>query len=72
MCIRDRSDGPVAFVVTAGHHKDPTFNANKCLIESAPDLLEALEDLCDFKTECTQDKWDNARAVIAKARGDAF
>lgn len=46
-----------------------TCRANARLIAAAPELLEALEDLCDFNTESTQDKWDRARDIIAKARG---
>lgn len=45
------------------------IKANARLIAAAPELLEALEDLCDFNTESTQDKWDRARDIIAKARG---
>ena len=48
-----------------------TPEANARLISAAPELLEALEDLCDWGTECTQDKWDKARAAIAKARGQS-
>lgn len=42
---------------------------NARLIAAAPDLLETLKDLCSFETELTQDKWDRARDMIAKAEG---
>jgi hypothetical protein len=43
--------------------------ANARLIAAAPDLLEALEDLCSGDVS-NQEKWDAARAAIAKAIGD--
>lgn len=43
--------------------------ADARLIAAAPDLLEALEELCSCDV-LTQDLWDNARAAIAKAKGE--
>lgn len=43
--------------------------ANARLIAAAPELLEALQDLCSFDL-LTQEKWDKARAAIAKATGE--
>lgn len=41
--------------------------ANARLIAAAPDLLEALQDLCDTLGECGMT--EKARAAIAKAEG---
>jgi len=35
----------------------------------AAKALAALQALCDFETPLTQDKWDDAREVIAEATG---
>ena len=43
--------------------------ADARLIASAPDLLQALLSLCADEL-LTQDKWDDARAAIAKATGE--
>lgn len=43
--------------------------ANARLMAAAPELLEALQDLCSFDL-LTQEKWDKARAAIAKATGE--
>jgi hypothetical protein len=42
---------------------------NARLIAAAPELLEALQQLCADELH-TQEKWDNARAAIAKATGE--
>jgi hypothetical protein len=42
--------------------------ADARLIAAAPDLLDALKDLCSDDL-LNQDKWDNARAAIARAEG---
>lgn len=42
--------------------------ANARLIAAAPDLLEALQDLCDTLGECGMT--EKARAAIAKAEGE--
>lgn len=52
----------------------PDRKANARLIAAAPDLLEALRDLCDhqFYGEISDSEivlWDAARAAIAKAEG---
>ena len=39
------------------------------LIAATPELLEALRQLCADELH-TQEKWDNARAAIAKATGE--
>lgn len=59
-----------------GPHETPTINkANACLIAAAPDLLEALENLADYIDERAGDNecrpLENARAAIAKAKGEA-
>lgn len=49
------------------------MEANARLIAAAPDLLEALEALLRVETEWgdpTGPEWDNARAAIARARGE--
>ena len=43
--------------------------ADARLFSVAGELLEALQDLCSFDL-LTQDKWDKARAAIAKATGE--
>jgi hypothetical protein len=47
------------------------------LIAAAPEMLEALEVLCNFKRDCPCElsneelaAWDKARAAIAKAKGE--
>ena len=35
------------------------------------ELVEALEGLCSWDDELTQDKWDYAREVLAKIKGEA-
>ena len=47
----------------------PTKKSDWVLIAAAPDLLEALRQLCADELH-TQEKWDNARAAIAKATGE--
>jgi hypothetical protein len=42
--------------------------ADARLIAAAPELLEALRQLCADELH-TQEKWDNARAAITKATG---
>lgn len=42
---------------------------NLMLIAAAPDLLEALEAVMDITTK-NPEVWDQARAAIAKARGE--
>ena len=42
--------------------------ANARLIAAAPDLLEALQDLCDTLGECGMT--EKARAAIVKAEGE--
>ena len=59
-----------------GPHNTPTINeANARLIAAAPDLLEALENLADYIDERAGDNecrpLENARAAIAKAKGEA-
>lgn len=54
---------------------DP-WEANARLVASAPDLLEALEDLMAMRSKCfipNEDDWwdDKARAAIARAKGEA-
>lgn len=49
------------------HHHDDENEANARLIAAAPDLLEALQDLCDTLGECGMT--ERARAAIAKAEG---
>ena len=45
------------------------FQADAQLIAAAPELLEALQDLCDTLGECGMT--EKARAAIAKAEGQA-
>jgi hypothetical protein len=46
-----------------------TGATNARLIAAAPELLGALQQLCADGLH-TQEKWDNARAAIAKATGE--
>lgn len=60
-------------LLTVVHQDETPFaavynDADARLIAAAPELLEALQDLCSFDL-LTQDKWDKARAAIAKATG---
>ena len=51
------------------HHWDgDVAKANARLIAAAPELLEALQDLCDTLGECGMT--EKARAAIAKAAGE--
>ena len=59
----DRSYWTVASINTTRDEKA----ANLMLIAAAPELLEALMDLCSFDTPLTEDKWINARDAITKA-----
>ena len=67
----------IGYIDCGGHNVAQVMKGYKSgeadarLISAAPELLEALEDLCDWGSECTQDKWDKARAAIAKARGQS-
>lgn len=64
-----------------GPHDTPTINkANACLIAAAPDLLEALYAMLSYTADLNAnqgfDEYDhaavkNARAAIAKAKGEA-
>jgi hypothetical protein len=47
----------------------PQKKSDWLLIAAAPELLEALQRLCSDELQ-TQEKWDNARAAIAKATKD--
>jgi hypothetical protein len=47
--------------------KLPMNGADAALMAAAPDLLEALQDLCDTLGECGMT--EKARAAIAKAEG---
>lgn len=57
------------------HGEGDTDEANMRLIAAAPDLLEALENLADYIDERAGDNecrpLENARAAIAKAKGEA-
>jgi hypothetical protein len=44
--------------------------ANADLITSAPDLLEALEELVALSDAYTDDRYARARVAIAKAKGE--
>lgn len=73
--IADTGDHDTQFDIRANgkafayvHDGDETAEANARLIAAAPELLEALQELCSFDL-LTQDKWDKARAAIAKATG---
>ena len=58
--------GEVAYFNTSSHAE---YMADARLIAAAPELLDALQDLCSWEP-LNQDKWDNARAAIAKATGE--
>ena len=45
------------------------WEANAQLIAAAPELLEALEEVLGWETLCPIDVYEQARAAIAKARG---
>jgi len=47
------------------------WEANARLISAAPDLLEALEEILGWQTLCPIDLYEQARAAIKKARGEA-
>jgi hypothetical protein len=66
--LNPRRDGPTGYIC----HTKGTTDADARLIEAAPDMLEALQDLLNYAGG-----WDapadhpcgRARAAIAKARG---
>lgn len=71
---------PVALVKVAGYGPGPSKavrKANATLIAAAPDMLEALEGMVEMAThhmmepEERRDILSNARAAIAKAKGQA-
>lgn len=64
------SFGEQAINLGASRHSNCETVKLARLIAAAPELLEALEDLCSFETERTQKKWGNARVAIAKAKGE--
>lgn len=68
-------------VCTMGWNGTPEWDANAHLIAAAPDMAEALAELCalsddhaPFGGEIYQDRinraWDAARAALAKAKGE--
>lgn len=74
-CRLEESDHLIADVRGWGHiqylpNGKDVQDANGRLIAAAPELLEALEQLCADELN-TQEKWDNARAAITKATGAA-
>ena len=79
----DGKDGAVLCPTVSRSDGNPDLIVSKhdmALIESAPDLLEALED-CLYRIECTISKCEaslldtetakKARATIAKAKGES-
>ena len=47
----------------------PTVAANANLIAAAPEIYEALKNLCNGSTAIRADDWDRAEAALAKAEG---
>ncbi len=64
--VRIGTRGLITLPATAGME---TMDADARLIAAAPELLEALQDLCDTLGECGMT--GKARAAIAKATGEA-
>ena len=64
--VRIGTRGLITLPATAGME---TMDADARLIAAAPELLEALQDLCDTLGECGMT--EKARAAIAKAEGEA-
>ena len=60
--VRIGTRGLITLPATAGME---TMDADARLIAAAPELLEALQDLCDTLGECGMT--EKARAAIAKA-----
>jgi hypothetical protein len=80
--VRDGFTWPIAEVSTAAGGQVDIAEANARLIAAAPELLEALEEMCappenddEDPTPEENEKWADtmrkARAAIAKARGEA-
>lgn len=72
------AEGTVAYVRHMGR-PDPEWQANARLIAAAPELLAALESMVDMferhidgrpGPDDAAARWDDARAAIAKARGE--
>ena len=49
------------------HEINEEWQANRALVDAAPDLLEALTELVGKNKRFTGGVWDRARAVIKKA-----
>lgn len=63
--VRIGTKGLITLPATAGME---TMDADARLIAAAPELLEALQDLCDTLGECGMT--EKARAAISKATGE--
>jgi hypothetical protein len=60
------------YVHIGGYVKDPVMIANAHLIAAAPDMAEALDRIIKERRMglTTPEAWDQARAALAKARGE--
>ena len=72
LIIRSANNDPVCSVIYAGYSKTEA-KANARLIAAAPELLEALKELCDVTdtNDYNEAAFFKAEAAIAKAEGQA-
>jgi hypothetical protein len=59
--------GGLQEIVATLYVGEETLDANARLIAAAPDMLAVLKWLCSFNPPPTQDDWDEAREIVAKA-----
>lgn len=66
------ADGVLIAMVSTGIDFEDQAEGNACLIEAAPELLEGLEELLFAADGLVAEAYlRDARAIIAKARGEA-